>query len=61
MLHIQEHKTPFWHLGASCFCGGGHFGFLIRIKKHKLSEGPSNEHSHQNFIQLAKRFWQRSK
>jgi hypothetical protein len=27
------------------FCGGGHLGFPINIKKHKLCRGPSNDHS----------------
>jgi hypothetical protein len=27
------------------YCGGGHLGFQIDIKKHKLCRGPSNDHS----------------
>ena len=39
MLHIYKHiKHPLWYHGDSCFCAGGHFGFLIRTKNVNFVE-----------------------
>jgi hypothetical protein len=42
------------------YCGGGHLGFPIDIKKHIFCRGPSNDHSWAVWFQLSKWFQRRS-
>jgi hypothetical protein len=41
------------------YCGGGHLGFPIDIKKLKICRGPSNDHSWAVWFQLSKWFQRR--
>jgi hypothetical protein len=42
------------------YCGGGHLGFPIGIKKHIICRGLSNDHSWAVWFQLSKWFQRRS-
>jgi hypothetical protein len=72
-IHVQfgfNRICSFWEEGIwtfshrvqckSMYCGGGHLGFPIDIKKHKFCRGPSNDHSWAVWFQLSKWFQRRS-
>ena len=64
--HVQfgfNHICSFWEEGIwtfshrvqckSMYCGGGHLGLPIGIKKQKLCRGPPNDHSWAVWFQLS--------
>jgi hypothetical protein len=56
---IKNRYHPFWHLWASRFFCVLLINYKKKTTKQKLCRGPSNEHSHQVYFQLAEWFQQR--